>query len=101
MKYQFILYFLKGQVYEIPVQSARALDYVVCISTNECPRYNTKQSDDKAPVVELWGMWNTSSFPLIPGPLWLTVVAQDKDLSIGQIELFDISTAHKYMTCQF
>ena len=37
-----------------------------------------------------WGMWNTSSLPLVLGPLWPGVVAPDKVLSMGQIELFDI-----------
>ena len=32
---------------------------------NECPEYDTKQSDGKAPVtLELGGM------PSLPGPLW-------------------------------
>ena len=44
-------------------QSAGAVEYTDCISAkwlnspNECPRYDTKQSDDEAPVMlELWGM---------------------------------------------
>ncbi len=41
-------------------------------------------------MVELWGMWSTSSLPSLPGPLWPEVVAPDWVLSIGQIELFDI-----------
>ena len=36
---------------------------------NECPGYNTKQPDGEAPVLELWGMWSTSSLPLLSGPL--------------------------------
>ena len=36
---------------------------------------------------ERWGMWSTSLFPLLPGPLWPGVVAPDKVLSVGQIEL--------------
>ena len=52
----------------------------------------------KAPVMlELWGMWSTPSLPLLPGPLWTEVVVPDKVLSIGQIELFDISV-RKQMT---
>ena len=48
-------------------------------------------SDEKAPVMlELWGMQSTPSLPLLPGPLWFGVVAPDRVLSIGQIELFDI-----------
>ena len=34
---------------------------------NKCPRYDTKQSDDEAPVMlELWGMWSIPSLPLLP-----------------------------------
>ena len=37
---------------------------------NECPGYDTKQSDGEVPVMlELWGMWSTPSLPLLPGPL--------------------------------
>ena len=47
--------------------------------TNECPGYDTKQSDGEVPaVLELWGIRSTSSLPLLPGPLWHGVVAPDK-----------------------
>ena len=37
------------------------------------------QSDGEVPVMlELWGMWSTPSFPLLPSPLWPGVVARDK-----------------------
>ena len=53
---------------------------------NECPGYDTKQSE--VPVMlELWGMWSTPSLPLLPGPLWSGMVAPDRVLSMGQIEL--------------
>ena len=39
---------------------------------------------------ELWGMWSTLSLSLLPGPLWLGVVAPDMILSMDKIELFDI-----------
>ena len=33
-------------------------------ASNECPVYDTKQSDREVPVMlELWGMRNTSSLP--------------------------------------
>ena len=32
---------------------------------------------------ELWGMLNTPSLPLLPGPLWLGMVAPDRALSMG------------------
>ena len=53
-----------------------------------CPGYDIKQSDGEVPVMmELWGMWSSSSLPLLPGSLWPRVVAYDRVLSIGQIEL--------------
>ena len=37
---------------------------------NECPGYDTKQSDDEASVMlELWRMQSTSLLPSLPGPL--------------------------------
>ena len=35
---------------------------------NDCPEYDTRQSDGEASVLELWGIWSTSSLPLLPGP---------------------------------
>ena len=51
--------------------------------------YDTKQSDGEVPVMmlELWGMRSTPSLPALPGPLWLRVVATDRVLSMGQVEL--------------
>ena len=47
-----------------------------------------KQSDGEVPVMlGLWGMQSTPSLPLLPGSLWLSVVAPDRALSMGQIEL--------------
>ena len=46
---------------------------------NECPGYDTKQSDGEVPLrLELWGMRCTPLLPLLPGPLWPGVVAPDK-----------------------
>ena len=46
---------------------------------NECPGYDTKQSDGEVPaMLELWGMRSTPSLPSLPGPLWPGVVAPDK-----------------------
>ena len=51
---------------------------------NECPGYDTKQSDGEVPtLLELWGMRSTPSLPSLPGPLWPGVVAPDRALSIG------------------
>ena len=41
-------------------------------------------------MLELWGIWSTPSLPLLTGPLRPGVVAPDRILSMGQIELFDI-----------
>ena len=51
---------------------------------NECPGYDTKQSDGEVPaVLELCGMWSTPSLTLLPSPLWPGVVAPDRTLSMG------------------
>ena len=54
------------------------------LSPNECPGYNTKQSDSDVPMMlELWGMQSASSLPLLPGPLGPGMVAPDRALSMG------------------
>ena len=53
-------------------QSAGAVEYTVerYDSPNECPVYDTKQSDGEVPVMlELWGMLSTPSLPSISSPL--------------------------------
>ena len=56
--------------------------------TNECPGYDNKQSDCEVPVMlELWVMQRISLLPSLPGLLWTGVVAPDRVLSMGQIEL--------------
>ena len=53
--------------------------------------YDIKQSDGEAPVMlELWVIRRTPSLPLLPGPLWPTVVALNRVLFMGQREPFDI-----------
>ena len=60
-------------------QSAGAVEY-----TDECPGYDTKQSDVEVPaVLELKGMRSTPSLPSLPGPLCPGVVAPDRALSMG------------------
>ena len=54
---------------------------------NECPGYDTKQSDGETPVLELWRMMSTPSLPLLPDPLWPGVVKPDRVLYMGQIGL--------------
>ena len=63
-------------------------------SPNECHGYDTKQSDGEAPVMQ-----NTSSLPPIPGPHCPRMVAPNKVQSVDQVELFDIQTESKQMTC--
>ena len=72
-------------------QSAGAVEYTDCTSAdgldspNGCPAYDTKQSDSEVPVMlVLSRVWST---PLLPGTLWPGVVAHDRILSMGQIEL--------------
>ena len=53
---------------------------------NECPGYDTKQSDGEVlAMLELWGMRNTPSLPSLPGPLCSEVVAPDKGPIYGLI----------------
>ena len=59
-------------------QLAGTVEYTNYISGWEV-RPHTKQSNWKAPVM-----------PLFTGPFWPWVVASDRVLSMGQIELFDI-----------
>ena len=74
-------------------QSAGAVEYTNYFSAerylpNECPGYDTKQSDGEVPVMlELWEMWSTPSLPSLPGPLRTRVIAPDKVLFMAQIEL--------------
>ena len=41
-------------------------------------------------MLELWEKGSTPSLLLLQGPLWPKMVAPDRVLSMGQIELFDI-----------
>ena len=56
-------------------QLAGAVEYTECIFAEsktlptECPRYGIKLSDGEAPALKIWGMWNTSSLPLLSGLL--------------------------------
>ena len=76
-------------------QSAGAVEYTDSFSVegfnptpNECPVYDTKQSDGEFPVMlEFWGIQSTPSLPSLPDPLWPGVVSSDRVRSMGQIEL--------------
>ena len=51
---------------------------------NECPGYDTKQSDGEIPVMpKIWGMRSIPSLPLLPDLLWPGVVELDRALSMG------------------
>ena len=54
------------------------------------PRYDSKQFDGEALVMVLYEMWSTPLLPSLTGPPWPGVVATDRVLPMGQIELFDI-----------
>ena len=55
---------------------------------HDCTGYDIKQSNGEFPVMlELWGMRSNSSLPSLQGPLWPAVIAPDRVLSIGQMEL--------------
>ena len=57
---------------------------------NQSPGNESKQSDGEAFIfLELWVMRSSPSLPLLPGLLWHGVVAFDRVLSLGQIELFN------------
>ena len=66
-----------GVSYYLIAQSAASLQRDKT-PTNECPGYDTKQSDGEVPAMqELCGMRGTPSLPSLPGPLWPEVVAPD------------------------
>ena len=54
----------------------------------QCPGYNTKQSDGEVlDMLELLGMQSIPPLPLLPSLLWPGVVAPNRVLYMGQIEL--------------
>ena len=42
-------------------------------------------SDNEAPVLDIWGVWNTTSLPLLPASLWFRKIVTVKVSSMGQI----------------
>ena len=54
---------------------------------NECPGYDTKQSDSAVPVMLEFEGRSTPLLLSLLGPLWPEVVSPDTVLSIGQKEL--------------
>ena len=87
-------------------QLAGAIKYIDCISAegqespNECPGYDTKQSDGKVLVVlELRGIQITPSQPFLPGPLWPRVVAPERVLTMTQIEVCHLNWVQTNYLC--
>ena len=77
------------QLSHILAQSGGATEYTDC-KRGKTPLTSVldKQSDGEALVMlKLWGMWNTLLLLLLPGTLWPGVVAPDRVLSMGQLEL--------------
>ena len=74
-----------------PAGAAEYTDYFSAEGSDspiECPGHNTKQSDGEATeMLKLWGIWSIASLPSLPDPLWPRVVAPDRVLPMGQIEL--------------
>ena len=62
-----------------PAQSTGTVEYI----------YDIKKYGGEALIME-WGMWNNSSLPSLPGLLGPWMVALDRVLSVGRIEVFDI-----------
>ena len=59
----------------------------------ECPGHDPKQSDGETPLVyNLLGMQSTPLLLSLPGSLWPEVVAPDRVLSVGRIELNSVNT---------
>ena len=89
------LCWVRGQVLNYNAHSAGTVEFTDCTSAvlntlppNECPGYDTKQTDGEVPVMlGLWGMQSSPSLPLFPGTLWPRMVAPDRALSMGEIEL--------------
>ena len=70
-------------------QSAGAVEY----TDYERPGCDTKQSNGEFPeMLGVWGMWGAPSLLSLPGPLWPGVVAPDRALSMGQIEVICVLT---------
>ena len=72
--------------YDLISQSTGAVEYTNS-PPNACLGYDTKKTDEVSVMLELWRMWSTPSLPSLPGLPEPGVVALDRVLSMGQIEL--------------
>ena len=60
----------------------------VRLPPNQCPRYDTKQSDGEfCFILELWGLRSCPSLPSLSSPLWTEVLAPDRVISMVRTEL--------------
>ena len=75
------------ECFTIVRRTTGSVEYTDCFSAegktphhhNECPGYDTKQSDGDVPAtLEFWGTRSTPSLPLLPGSLWPRVVTPKK-----------------------
>ena len=57
-----------------------------------------ESSDSEVPALEIWGMRGIPLLSFLPGQFITELVASERVLSIGQIELFGIQTESKQMT---
>ena len=53
----------------------------------ECPVYDIKPSEGKAPGLVIWGMRNSPSLPLLTRPLWIGVVAPEQVQTMDVLHL--------------
>ena len=61
------------------------IDIIIIMAIQQ---YDTKQCDGEVLVIlKLWGMWRTLSLPSLAGPFCNRVVAPDRVLSMGKIEI--------------
>ena len=75
-------------------QSAGVEEYIDCITAamwvrppNKDLGYDTKSDGEDQEMLEFWGMRSTPSLPSLLAPLWPWVVAPDRVLFMGQIDL--------------
>ena len=75
-----------SQIYMPSRLLCRGVKHPQRVSCNDINQSNS----DSLVMLEILGMWSTWSLPLHPGPLWPGVLAPERVLSMGQIELLDI-----------
>ena len=64
------------------------------------PEYNTKLTEDEAPILEISEIKNTPSLPLLSSPLWLGAVVSIRVPSMSKIEIFNHLLYHLTMCKQ-